>query len=471
MRKTAASLLDRAGRRMAAAGLAVALSLGGAVAASGEARPAADPSTDLLLANATIVDGRGGAPFAGSVLVRGGRIARVCPAPRRCAPEGTRTIDLTGRFLIPGLIDSHVHVATDPQGGDRDAPARLAAAFRLGVTSVRDMAGDARALAALAARAETADQPVPRLSYAALFGGPAFFEDPRTRTASVGFAAGQAPWQRAVTASTGPAELRDMVAAARASGAGAIKLYADLDGPTAARIVAEAHRQHLRVWSHAATFPARPGELAAAGVDSLSHSLLLGYEVAPAMPESYHRRGAPLELSAASVDDPRILALLRTMRERGIVLDATLDVARRLEGAPPGAAGFAAPAAAAQWAYAVTRRALAAGITVSAGSDSRLNLPDALHVELEVLVRNGGLTPMQALVAATSGGAAALGRARELGTIERGRIADLVVLRADPTRDIRAVREVELVIKGGAVHDMRPRAGIAALLARIRTLG
>jgi len=179
----------------------------------------------------------------------------------------------------------------------------------------------------------------------------------------------------------------------------------------------------------------------------------------------------PRDVESGVEDDPRILALLRTMRERRIVLDATLDVARRLEGARPGAAGFAAPPAAAQWAYAVTRRALAAGITISAGSDSRLNLPDALHVELEVLVRNGGLTPMQALVAATSGGAAALGRARELGTIERGRIADLVVLRADPTRDIRAVREVELVIKGGAVHDMRPLAGGAAVLAGIRALG
>ena len=423
---------------------------------------------EYVLANATIIDGRGGAPFIGSLLVRDGRIARLCRAVRRCARPGVRTIDLTGRFLIPGLIDSHVHVATDPQGGDRDAATRLQAAFRLGVTSVRDMAGDARALRALADGAEAGARPVPRLVYAAVFGGPTFFSDPRTRTASAGFEPGEAPWQRAVTSAISAPELRERVAAARATGAAAIKLYADLDGIIAARIVAEAHRQRLQVWSHGATFPARPSELAAAGVDSLSHSLLLGYELAGTMPESYHHRQVPLELAPAAVNDPRILALLRTMRDRGIVLDATLDVARRLEGARPGASGFASPAAAASWAYRVTRLALATGVTVSAGSDSRMSSPDSLHGELEVLVRNAGFTPMQALVAATRGAARAMGREHELGTIERGKLADLVVLRRDPTRDIRAVRDVDIVIKGGVLHEVPRQAALAGWPGRLR---
>ncbi len=405
---------------------------------------------DLLLANPTIIDGRGGTPFIGAVLIRDGRIARVCR--RSCGPVRARRLDLTGRFLIPGLIDSHVHLATDPEQADRDAAARLEAAFRMGVTSVRDMAGDARALAALARGAELATRPVPRLSYAAVFGGPTFFADPRTRTASRGYEPGQAPWQRAVTPQVGAADLRRMIAAARATGARAIKLYADLDAPTVTRLTAEAHRQGMMVWSHAALFPAGPRAIIGAGVDSLSHSLLLGYELAATMPESYHRRTVPLVLPAGSAVEARMAALFRAMRLRGIVLDATLSVGRGLLGARPGAAGFADPAAAVRWSWRATRRALSEGVTVSAGSDSRMTEPAALHGELEILVRDAGLTPLQAITAATHGGARALGRGRDLGTIQPGRIADLVVLRRNPAADISALRSVERVIKGGAVH-------------------
>ena len=422
------------------------------VEASAPGQPAPPEVSDYVLAHATIIDGEGGTPFAGSVRIHAGRIARVCRVDERCGGAAIRTVDLAGRFLLPGLIDSHVHLATDPQGSDRDAVARLEPAFRLGITSVRDMAGDARALQQLAANAEDGARPVPRISFTALFAGPTFFADPRTRAASVGFAPGGAPWQRAVPGDVSPAALRDMVAAARSTGAAAIKLYADLDGPTAARIAAEAHRQGLRVWSHAATFPARPGELAAGGADSLSHSLLVAYELADSMPESYHRRQVPLALPADALADPRLLTLLATMRSRGIVLDSTLDVARRFEGARPASAGFAVPADVAAFAYRFTRLALDRGIVVSAGSDSRMTAADALHLELEVMVRNADFTPLEAITAATRGGAAALGRSGELGTIRRGRIADLVVVRRDPTADIGALREVDMVVKGGVIH-------------------
>jgi imidazolonepropionase-like amidohydrolase len=144
------------------------------------------------------------------------------------------------------------------------------------------------------------------------------------------------------------------------------------------------------------------------------------------------------------------------MRARGIVLDATLSVGRGLARARPGAAGFADPAAAVRWSHEAIRAAAAAGVTISAGSDTGMNAPDALHAELALLIE-AGLTPMQAIVAATQGGARALGRADELGTIQPGRLADLVVLRRDPTADIEALRDVALVIKSGTVHEAQPR--------------
>ncbi len=96
-----------------------------------------------------------------------------------------------------------------------------------------------------------------------------------------------------------------------------------------------------------------------------------------------------------------------------------------------------------------------AGVTVAAGSDAgnigTLHGP-ALHRELEPMVE-AGLTPLQALGAASRGGAAVMGRSRELGTIEAGRLADMVIPDADPLADIRNTSRIHLVVNGGRTHD------------------
>ena len=100
-----------------------------------------------------------------------------------------------------------------------------------------------------------------------------------------------------------------------------------------------------------------------------------------------------------------------------------------------------------------TRCAQDAGIPVAVGTDGG---PGGIstHIELELL-QTGGLTPTEVLIAATHGGAIALGREEDLGSVEVGKLADLVVLNADPTADVKNCRQIEWVIKGGAVH--RPR--------------
>jgi hypothetical protein len=96
-----------------------------------------------------------------------------------------------------------------------------------------------------------------------------------------------------------------------------------------------------------------------------------------------------------------------------------------------------------------------AGVTIAAGSDAgnigTLHGP-ALHRELELMVE-AGLTPMQALVAATRGSAAVMGRSDELGTLEPGKLADMVLLEADPLADIRNTQRIHRVVKGGEVFD------------------
>lgn len=147
------------------------------------------------------------------------------------------------------------------------------------------------------------------------------------------------------------------------------------------------------------------------------------------------------------------------MAQRGTVLDATLLISELKAEAPDSVTDFRVDkptwAEAARWSAAVTRRARELGVAVAAGTDAigaehHGELPN-LHRELELLVSEAGFSPLEAITAATRNSARAVGAEATRGTIEIGKLADLVVLRADPTADIRNTREIELVIKRGRV--------------------
>ena len=390
----------------------------------------------VALAHVTVIDGTGAEPRADrTVLLRGGRIAAEFASDSVEPPAGAEVLDLRGRWLIPGLIDTHVHLATDPSGGDRRdlVLQRLRNALHGGLTTVRDMAGDGRALAELSRAALVGDIESPAIYYAAVFAGPEFFSDPRVLAVSRGVAPGQAPWARAVTAKS---DWPQIVAEVRGTGATAIKVYAAVSAPVLRPLVKEAHRQGLRAWAHATLFPARPSEVVAAGVDVLSHASLLAWETAEPMPGFTERR----KVQPPSVDDPRIQSLLRTMARRGTILDATLFV---MGDAPPEIR---------YWSSEVTRAAWAAGVPISAGTDSiGVDAPGTLpniHEEMALLVE-AGLSPLAAITAATRNGARAIGIEKMRGTIAPGMAADLVVLAADPLADIHQTRDIVMVFRDG----------------------
>ena len=393
------------------------------------------------LVGLTLIDGSGAPARASTTLVvENGRIRDVFPDGSKPLPPDADRVDLAGRWAIPGLIDAHVHLATDPSTEDSRAVVllRLRNALRGGVTTVRDMGGDARVLAGLARDANLGEIESPRLVYSAIFAGPDFFRDPRIVASSKGMTPGAAPWGRAVRDDT---DIPHVVAEAKGAGVRALKLYADLPARLVRRLVAEAHRQGLLVWSHAALFPARPSEIVDAGVDVISHASLLVWEPVARLP-AYTAR-ARGDFDTVSPTSDAIDRLLLTMARRGTILEPTLFVV-----SPRGQ-----PSKSGEWAARVTARARALGVRIAAGTDGLIangeNARPNLHEELALLVQQAGLTPLEAISAATSVNAAALGIQGDRGVLAPGKAADLVILSQDPTADIRNTRSIVWVMKAG----------------------
>jgi imidazolonepropionase-like amidohydrolase len=393
----------------------------------------------IKITDVTVIDGTDAAPRPHmTVILRGGRITDLLPAGAS-APATDTTVDGAGRYLIPGLIDSHVHIGTTPWAREVD---HLDRALRGGITSVLDMAGDTRATGNLARAALVGEIRAPSIYYVALMAGPPFFTDRRVLAASRGFAPGTAPWMQSVTNET---DLVRAVATAKGTGATAIKLYAALTGSLAGRIVAEAKRQGIRTIAHATTFPGRPLELVQGGVNMLAHAPYLVWEgSAPSDSFALRGRGDFIGVPATS---PSIENLLIAMRDAGTMLNPTVWI---FDASQDSVAKVRAP-----WMYAVTKRAAQLGVPIVAGTDGLFGIASdslpTLHRELELLVSGAGLTPAKALAAGTLNGARAIGIADQAGTIAVGKAADLVLLDADPLVDIRNTRRIAAVIKNGVV--------------------
>ncbi len=421
-----------------------------ALAAAGLAARAADRAAPavLLVNDVTLIDGTGAPPRPGvSLLIRDGRIVSVTPAASALPAGVARVIDGHGLVAIPGLIDAHVHVSGSPR---TEQLATLRTALRGGVTTVWDLAGDARNLAELSRESLAGEIESPSIFYSALMSGPAFFTDPRVVEASAGYRPGDAPWARAVTPEL---DLAEAMAEARGAGASSVKVYAALDAASIRRVTAEAHRQHLRVVAHGTVFPARPGDLVEAGVDMLAHAAYLAWEGSP--PSTEFEKRAQGDFAGVPPDSPVIDHLLRAMRDRHVALNPTLSVFAD----HPASDGLADQRV--RWGADVTRRAYALGVIIVAGTDGMVGrgaeLP-TLHRELELLVTSAGLPPLAALSAATENTADVMGVGADRGTLTPGHVADVVLLDANPADDIRNTCRISYVIKGGAVvREPNPR--------------
>lgn len=418
-----------------------------AIIASMAAAPAA--AEPILYTGATIIDGTGAPARAGQdILVEGERIVAIGAAGSLTPAASARRVDLAGRFVIPGLIDSHVHLATPPNRVRAEAILRRQ--LYGGVTAVRDMADDLRSVGELSRAALVGDIPAPDIYYAALMAGPSFFADPRVVAVSRGFTPGTAPWMQAIDKKT---DLRTAVTLARGTSASAIKIYANLPAERVAAITAEAHRQKLMIWAHSAVFPARPAEVIAAGVDSVSHVCYLGYEAQPDMLAAYEDR-TPVkdELLAPSGDDPVVARLFDAMRKKGTILDATGSLFVKFEAERKASPKAKPLRCTGPRTTRLTQQAWRAGLPISTGTDFTNKADDAwpeVHAELRYLAHDVGMPPLAVIHSATLVGARAAGQDKDMGSIEAGKLANFVVLTADPLADIDNIEHIDMTVKRG----------------------
>lgn len=426
----------------------------------------------LVLRNVRLFDGTGAAVSEPvSIVVRDGRIERIVPADAAVPVDVNELSEFAGKIVIPGLIDAHVHAFAD----EFDA---LFLAF--GVTTVRDLGGDEKASLAHRAKSFTAT------------------DRPRTYVCGPIFDGSPPIWPFSVTPKNED-EARAEVDRLVKAGIDQVKVYSKLEDRIWRAIIDAAHAHGKKAIGHV-PFGCTARDAVAAKQDEIEHlegvaDTCVIKDPRPSSVNDYLRRGS----SNWNTADPACLEQLASeLADAGTVSCPTLVVLERYAraGSPALAADpnlrhvpdsvrswwdsqfarFDAP-----WGEAYRRDAQAAfekrvafvrmlheaGAPIILGSDTPnpFVVPGAsVHDELELLVR-AGLSPADALVAATSAAAQAIEAERELGTIAPGKLADLVILDRDPTADIRNSRAIAAVVHRG--HLMRK----ADLDARLATPG
>jgi imidazolonepropionase-like amidohydrolase len=390
-----------------------------------------------------------------TVVVNGERIAAVGQAGQAKIPANAERIDGRGKTLLPGLFDMHVHA-----GGDLDGILHIAS----GVTSVRDMGNSIPVLMRLDEEWQSGAAIGPRMKKAGLIDGPGPYQAPTGV-----FAATQAE------ANAGVNRYADL-------GYVQTKLYSSFDPALVPEVIWLSHARGMRVSGHVPSgMTAR--QFVEEGADEIQHINFIMLNFLADKVKDTRSTGrftgpgeyaSGIDLNSKEVND-FIALLVRHHTTLDLTLNAFEDmyVARPGQVAPTfapvldrlpvqtqrGAYTGGLPVTAANdqkyrdaWTamLAMTKRLDAAGVPILAGTDSTPGV--MLHRELELEVQ-AGISPLKALQNATMLGATVLREQQELGSVEAGKLADLVLVEGDPGKNISDVRRCRTVFKDGAIYD------------------
>ncbi len=417
------------------------------------------PKDRIALVGGTLIDGSGGRPQPDmAIVVHGGKIESVEPRDGFVLPKSAVEVDVSGRWIIPGLIDAHAHAT-------HWALSRYVA---YGVTTVRDLHGQQDSILALREQANLGGMLAPRFftAGAMIDGAPPTYSD--------------------ATVVTDEDQARRAVDARVVAGVDYIKTYTKITPPLLKAILDEASTFHIRVTAHLGLTDARTA--AEIGIRSIEHMSGVP-EASVADPKAFfaaHRAGFftgwnYFEKSWATLDSASLDRVARVLADAKVIMIPTLVVHETfsrlddpamlnnpdLKAVPDSELtrwNLPDLKARAGWKdadYAAFRKSRpmqdlflrafrAAGGMIAAGTDAtnQMLVPGGSeHTELELLVE-AGLTPSDALLAATRNAAILLG-ADSLGIIAPGKCADLVILTANPLDNIRNTRKIERVMVRG----------------------
>jgi len=419
----------------------------------------------LALTHVLLIDGTGAAPKPHqTVVIRAGKIAAVGPVGSVQIPAGAKVMDMSGTTLIPGLIGMHDHLFYTAAGGR---------AVQMGYTGPRIYLGSGvTTIRTTGSRSPYAEINLKDAIDHGLAPGPRIHITAPYITGTAGGGS------MAVIAT--PEAARRFVAYWGAEGATWIKAYTDIRRSELAAAIQEAHKHGMKVTGHLCSVSFQ--EAVSLGIDNLEHGMLTASDFDTSKKADACPMTLMNSLGSADANGSTAQQTIRTMVQKGVSMTSTLAVyepfvanrptkdERTLNAMDPevraaylktrqqiDSAGTGwVPLSAFKSAMAFDRAFVAAGGNLAAGVDptgiggALAGFGDQRNYELFI---EAGFTPSQAVQIMTANGAKILGVSQTLGTVEVGKLADLVVLQGDLTADPSVIRTPTIVFKDGVGYD------------------